>query len=75
MKNLENLSVRTEHHAEAWFSWPQSITVPKGWLFRTYNHSDFRRAGCDTEFDLFCSGDWLEMVNEEDGTLIRHVID
>ena len=65
----------TVHHDQAWYSWPHTIHIPKGWSFISYCDREYRYAYCDMEIDLDSPGDWVEMVNDKDGTVIRHVID
>ena len=74
MKTYEHIPLQVESHGGSWFSWPQSFSVPRGWLYRTDSDRTYQKAGCELSVDLCCAGDWLEIVSEEQGKRIRYEI-
>ena len=74
MDRFEQIPAAVHRHAEAWYSFPQSFPVPEGWWYRTDTDKDFRYAPREITVDLFCRGDWMEMVNPEENTRIIHEI-
>lgn len=75
MKNFDHIPLTVEHYPESWYNWTQSFSVPKGWKYMRDSDRDYQYAYCDMEIDLYCSGDWLEIVNEEQNVRILYVID
>ena len=74
MKTYRHLEPEIEQHPESWFCFPQSFLVPRGCLYRTDTDSKYRYAAHEVTIDLSCAGDWLEIINEEETRLVRHVI-
>lgn len=70
MKNYDHISLTEVHYPQDWCCDPQTFTVPKGCQ---YIHGQY--AFCDTDVDLCCSGEWLEIIDEEKGLRIRYVLD
>lgn len=74
MKNHDSMTTTTYRHPEAWYSFPQTFPVPEGWKYRTYADLAFATAQGNTEIDLYCDGDWLEMISPDGKECIRHEI-
>lgn len=74
MSHYADIPAEEELYPESWYSWPQSFTVPRGWNYRTDSDGTYRTAECEMSLDLYCAGDWLEIVNENTGEKIIYRI-
>jgi len=74
MKNYNGIPLTVNRYPESWFSFPQSFCVPKGCLYRKDTDKDFRYAASEVTIELYCAGDWLEIVDEDENQCIRYEI-
>ncbi len=74
MDTYEQIPLTIEEYAEAWYSWPQSFTVPRGWSYRMEYTQGYKFVPQEIKIELFCAGDWLEIANKQENKRIRYQI-
>ena len=50
------------------------LTVPGGWYYKQDTDREYQYAAQDLTIDLFCAGDWLEIVSEAENKRIIYEI-
>ena len=74
MKEYYSIPLETHLYPEAWYSFPQYFTVPKGCIYKTDSDEDYQSAYQDLSIALYCAGDWLEIVDINNNCRIQYEI-